>query len=158
MRSLSFQRKKKKTMMTTKSPNEKKHNGHWVIPHIITLKWCGVTKKEGSIERTAHLLWSTNHVDLTLLIFSTHVEFQSLSHSNYWPALFAHTSQIKDVQTQQHDRPQVSFFSLAVHTCIRQRNFPLHSQHMYNLESTSFLDIRRLTKQQLQPKSALKRK
>ncbi len=45
----------------------------------------GVTKKEGSIERTTHLLWPTNPVDWTLLVFSTHTELQTFSHSNCWP-------------------------------------------------------------------------
>ncbi len=50
-------------------------------------KRTSVTKKEGPIERTTHLLWPTNLVDWTLLIFSTHTKLQTFSHSNYWPAL-----------------------------------------------------------------------
>jgi hypothetical protein len=56
---------------------------------------------------------------------------------NYADLHYSHIT--PNLLTQQHDRPQVSFFSLTIHTCIRQRNFPLHSQHMYNLEITSFL-------------------
>ncbi len=117
--------------------------------YFVVNHWC-VTKKEGSIERTTHLLWPTNPVNWTLLIFSTHTELQTFSHINYWPAPFFYTSQLEDVQTQQYDQPQVSFFFLTTHTGIKQRKFPLHLQNMYNPESTSFLDIKRLTKQQLQ--------
>jgi hypothetical protein len=61
---------------------------------------------------------------------------------------FLPISQVGDVQTQQHDQPQTSFFFLTAHTGIKQINFPLHLQNMYNPESTSSRDIRRLTKQQ----------
>ncbi len=119
-------------------------------PSTYHITWDTVTKKEGSIEHTTHLWWPTNPIDWTPLFFSTHAEFQTLSHSNYSPTLSSppHRSEM-----YRHDNAtnlkRPSTFSLLTQGSNKEA-FHLHLQSMYNLENISSPVFRRHTRPQLQ--------
>ncbi len=110
-----------------------------------------VTKKRGSEKHTAHLLPPTNPCRPCSIDLLHSYKTSNLLTLHLPTGSFLYTPQIEDMQTQQHDQPQAFIFCLS-HSHVYQTKRLSYCIHRLCTipESTSFLDIRRFTKPQLQ--------
>ncbi len=97
-------------------------------------------QKRGSEKHTTHLLSPTNPVVHALLIFFTHTELQSFSHSIYRLALSSTPHRSKICRHNNTTDLRYSSSASPIHTCIRQRNFLItFTYYVQSLKAQVFL-------------------